>query len=241
MSERRTFTLIELLVVIAIIAILAAMLLPALNQARESARASSCLSNLKQQMMMVHQYAGQYQDMMPPAYACTWNNYEQWFRQLGKLIGYGVDESDGNWLAPGTAKIFQCSSGQNFIAGPEQAGAVSVIGDKWRYQTNYAYYLRAGHGDWAANDWGATYRIKKLPRVRSASRAVLITDGAGTDVQDWTGSVFNTDDATLGTPNNCVVFRHRGRTNLGYVDGHCGSTGSPWRLPVECTNWPLEQ
>jgi len=63
--RRRGFTLIELLVVIAIIAILAAILFPVFAKAREKARQSSCLNNVKQLSLAVFQYAQDYDEMLP--------------------------------------------------------------------------------------------------------------------------------------------------------------------------------
>lgn len=60
--SRRAFTLVELLVVIGIIAVLVAMLLPALNQAREASRRTVCLSNLRQLYSYMRMYAAQNKD-----------------------------------------------------------------------------------------------------------------------------------------------------------------------------------
>ncbi len=65
--NRRGFTLIELLVVIAIIAILAAILFPVFARAREKARETACLSNLKQLNLALHMYAQDYDELFPIA------------------------------------------------------------------------------------------------------------------------------------------------------------------------------
>lgn len=65
--KKQTFTLIELLIVIAIIAILAALLLPALNKAREKARSIHCVGKLRQIGQAANLYAGDYAGVLPPA------------------------------------------------------------------------------------------------------------------------------------------------------------------------------
>src|SRR5687768_14208579 len=77
---RRGFTLIELLVVIAIIAILAAILFPVFAQAREKARQTSCLSNLKQLSTAMMMYAEDSDGLFPPAVARPTRQHKNYFQ-----------------------------------------------------------------------------------------------------------------------------------------------------------------
>ena len=65
-GNRDGFTLVELLVVIAIIGLLAALLMPVLSKARDKARSTQCLNNLKQLEICSHLYAGDNNDFLPP-------------------------------------------------------------------------------------------------------------------------------------------------------------------------------
>jgi prepilin-type N-terminal cleavage/methylation domain-containing protein/prepilin-type processing-associated H-X9-DG protein len=86
----RAFTLLELLICVVILAILAAMLLPALNRAREKARAIICLSNLRQWGLATHLYVVDHNDYLPPEghpNPMPGSTNTGWYVQLPRQIG----------------------------------------------------------------------------------------------------------------------------------------------------------
>lgn len=105
MQRSKGFTLIELLVVIAIIAILAAILFPVFAQAREKARAITCMSNLKQIGMGTMMYNQDYDETFPIAWG---DPVGTWYIQVEPYIKSGMGKVNGNDSGDLAKGIWRC-------------------------------------------------------------------------------------------------------------------------------------
>ena len=203
------FTLIELLVVIAIIAILAAILLPALNSARERGRSASCVNNLKQFGTAFISYADANDECLPPHSFADSEYQSKW--------NWGYALAQGGHL-PASPVYFCPSVSCDRLASMVSATADNIIGNPnaihcYTY-TSYGYNTSMGT---------EARKGLKFVRLVNPSNKLMIGDewdGGKNSPHYWIIKVLNT---AAGYADG----RHNNAANLLWADGHVGSIVDP--------------
>lgn len=209
---RKPFTLIELLVVIAIIAILAAMLLPALSSARQSAIAVQCLSNHKQVGQTISLYAADFDGWMYPAENSAEND-KKWItvlQDLNYINDSGVSQS-------GSTKhynaILKCPS-----SGLEDHGNNFTGLRVWSQSPRYIN-IQKGRPLLAESIASGSKQI--VFEWDSADEMILAGDSLAHKSLPRLLQTFRLDDNNSGNGAAGIPhFRHLGKCTILYGDGH---------------------
>jgi prepilin-type N-terminal cleavage/methylation domain-containing protein/prepilin-type processing-associated H-X9-DG protein len=248
LHSRKGFTLIELLVVIAIIAILAAILFPVFAQAREKARAVSCLSNTKQLGLGIMMYVQDYDETYP--LAAFWNtstpfaaNFYLWSSQRclqpyiknTDIYKCPDDSGIGSLYSQITAAGFPTNIPLRPISYMANAITPSITGALWNVTNPQGLFSGATYS-------GAGDAPTTLAAVPAPASMVMLIDGrkqymdwygctpwlndeidwcyeVGDDLMwNWEFPLFIYSVSGDGTYN--VWRKHSGGTNVALADGH---------------------
>ena len=130
------FTLIELLAVMAVITVLAALLLPALGQARGRAQAISCLNNTKQLVAAAHMYAGDNEDRLPYNLGMVGSSFRSDLNWVNNVMTWDLNSDNTNLdtitkaslgAYVGNPAVYHCPSDQSLSSAQKAAGWTSRL------------------------------------------------------------------------------------------------------------------
>ncbi len=234
--EGEAFTLIELLVVIAIISVLAAILFPVFSQAREKARQTSCISNIKQIGLAAVLYSQDYDELVAPAEMRPFTNLPITWAQ----ILYPYTKNDQIQRCPSALDRSHVSL---WLTNPAPAGFVNPT------HLDYVMNARAGYCEYYTLAWA---------QIQTPASLVYVTDG-GTQanttpigghyisstspykstsylLEDVSGMPNWPASAAFVTSGNtewaAPILRHTGLTDTLFFDGHAKAThADQWYYP----------
>jgi len=205
MKARKAFTLIELLVVIAVITVLMAVLMPALQRAREQGKRAVCMSNVKQfglswvlyadenDQRIVNACTGEntegHNDREEPCWLYYWNNYDE--QQCIDGIQRGA-----LWPYVGQLKIYKCPTG---IRG--EANTYAIVDAMNGAMSSIPGVPRELY-------------IKRRSQIKRPGERMVFVDEGKTSMQSWT--IHYDRESWWDIPPT----RHGQGTNFNFADGH---------------------
>ena len=246
-TSRTAFTLIELLVVIAIIALLVSLLMPSLKQAKELAKQSMCLSNMRMAATAIPQYADEHDGWMPPygdkiqvgdfgkrGIDVSW--YDGWDGNVRGIIRYalirGMQTNTADPLYDGAGFLGPYISGgehrrEHIIGCPSlsKEPKAATVHHNWNAYSTRVERAKGYGVNWQRGVCELNNENNPIPmrmnKIHRSAELVFMCDGFGSNVEIRNSNVYpDREDEWPGNTYSIPIDRHFDTFNMSFVSGH---------------------